>query len=49
MSTSRKAEYSGRTFAVPMVLILALLVSYWLLTDWHTLPRLIDSALAAFG
>ncbi len=49
MPISRKAEYSGRAFAVPMGLILGLLVAYWLLTDWHALPRLISSAVATFS
>lgn len=49
MPTSRKAVYSGRAFAVPMGLILGLLVAYWLLTDWHALPRLMSNTLAAFS
>ena len=49
MPTSRKADYSGRAFAVPMGLILGLIVAYWLLTDWHALPRLISSTVAAFS
>ena len=48
MPMSRKADYHGRAFAVPMGLILGLLLAYWLLTDWHALPRLISSAVAAF-
>ena len=47
MPTSRKATYSGHGFAIPMLLILGLLVSYWLLTEWQDLPRLISSAVAA--
>ncbi len=46
MPSSRKVEYSGRKFAVPVLLILVLLVSYWLLADWHVLPRLLSSAFA---
>ena len=49
MPTSRKAVYSGRSFAIPMGLILGLLVAYWLLTDWHALPRLMANTLAAFS
>lgn len=49
MPMSRKVEYGGRAFAVPMLLILVLLVSYWLLTDWHALARLISSAVVPFG
>ena len=47
MPTTRKADYGGRAFAIPMGLILGLLVVYWLLTDWHSLPRLISTAIAA--
>jgi hypothetical protein len=47
MPISRKVEYSGRNFAIPVLLILVLLVSYWLLADWHVLPRLLASAFAA--
>lgn len=49
MPTSRKADYSGRTFAVPMGLILGLIVFYWVLVDWHALPRLFSLAFASFG
>ena len=49
MPTTRKVEYSRRVFAVPVALILGLLVAYWLLTEWHALPRLISSAVASFG
>ena len=48
MPMSRKVEYSGRAYAVPMLLIMGLLVAYWVLTDWHSLPALISSAVAAF-
>ncbi len=48
MPTSRKTDYSGRAFAVPMGLILGLLVAYWLLSDWQALPRLIKSAVSTF-
>ena len=46
MPMSRKVEYSGRKFAIPVLVIMGLLVSFWLLTDWHALPRLISSAFA---
>ena len=49
MPMSRKAEYSGRAFAVPMAMILGLVVAYWVLTDWHRLPAMISSAVAAFS
>ena len=49
MPTTRKADYSGRAFAVPKGLILGLLVAYLLLTDWHSLPRLISSTVATFS
>ena len=49
MPTTRKAGYSRRAFAVPVGLILGLLVTYWLLTDWHALARLISSAVVSVG
>jgi hypothetical protein len=49
MPTTRKAGYGGRAFAVPMGLILGLLVAYFLLTEWHSVRRLISSAIAAFS
>lgn len=49
MPMSRKADYSGRAFAVPVGLILGLLVAYWLLADWQALPLLIKSAVTAFS
>ena len=49
MPTTRKADYSGRAFAVPMGLILALLAVYLLLIDWHSVQTLFASAVASFG
>ncbi len=49
MPISRKADYSTRAFAVPMGLIVGLVFAYWLLTDWHALPRLISTTVAAFS
>jgi len=36
-----------RAFLVPVVWIVALVASYWVLADWQTLPGLISNALAA--
>lgn len=47
MPTTRKAANSGRNFTVPMGLIVGLLIAYVLLIDWHTLPRMISTAVNA--
>jgi hypothetical protein len=39
----------GRTYAMPVVWILVLLVSYLVLSDWDAVPRLISTTLAAIG
>ncbi|HXT80508.1 MAG TPA: hypothetical protein VN702_13155 [Acetobacteraceae bacterium] len=47
MAGSRKAEHPGRAIAIPVMWILVLLVSYWLMSDWQALPRLLSSAIGA--
>lgn len=47
MPTSRKEMRGSRAFAVPLVGIIVLLVSYWLLSDWQQVPETISSAFAA--
>lgn len=46
MPVSRKDIRSGRSFAMHLFGIAVLLGFYWLLSDWHQLPVLIDSTLA---
>jgi hypothetical protein len=47
MPGSRRELRGGRAFAVPLLGVMLLLVSYWLLVDWHNVPALLNSALAA--
>lgn len=47
MSTPRKQMRGSRAFAVPLFGIVVLLALYWLLTEWHQVPEIIGSALAA--
>ena len=47
MPGSRKEEHPGRAFAIPVMWILVLLVSYWLMSDWQALPRLFSNAIGA--
>ena len=49
MPGSRKAEHHGRAFAIPVMWILVLLLSYWLVSDWQAVPRLITGALGAIA
>ena len=46
MAVPKKDEVSGRAFAMPVVWILALLASYWLISDWQDLPQLISATFA---
>ncbi len=46
MGGRRQQSYNGRAFAISVGWILALLASYWLISDWQAVPRLITSALA---
>lgn len=48
MPMSRKADYSARALAVPAGLIVGLVLTYLLLTDWHSVPRLINAAVGSF-
>jgi hypothetical protein len=46
MPTPRKEIRGGRAFAGPVLGIVMLLASYWLLVGWHHIPVLVDLALA---
>ena len=41
-----KRDPGARVFVIPLLWIAALLVGYWLLADWNTLPMMIGGALA---
>ncbi len=47
MGGRRRESYSIRAFAVSVGWIIALLVSYWVLSDWQAVPRLFSSTIAA--
>ena len=46
MPVSRKDVRGGRAYAFPLLGIATLLVSYWILSDWHQMPSIIDAALS---
>jgi hypothetical protein len=47
MGRTKRDDRGGNAFAVPVLWIIVLLGAYWLISDWHVLPRLLSSALAA--
>jgi hypothetical protein len=48
MPISQKASRSGgKAFAFPLLGIVLLLAFYWILTEWHDVPRFVDGALAS--
>jgi hypothetical protein len=47
MPISRREVRGGRAFAFPLFGIAVLLLSYWVLSDWHEMPRIIDAVLSA--
>ena len=42
----RRQHTTGRALAASVGWIIALLASYWLITGWENVPRIIASALA---
>ena len=46
MPNSRRDGNGYRGFAAPVAWIVLLLVCYWVISEWNTLPTLINSALA---
>jgi len=47
MGRTKRQDRGGNAYAVPVMWIIALLGAYWLISDWHDLPRLLSSTLAA--
>ena len=47
MPMSRKAARGSKAYAAPLFGIGLLMTFYWLMTDWHDLPAVISTALAA--
>jgi hypothetical protein len=47
MAMSRKEPRGVRAFAFPLFGIAALLLAYWLLSDWQHLPDIVGSAVGA--
>ncbi len=46
MTTSRKETHGPRAYAALILWVVFLVGSYWLLTEWPDLPRLIGSVKA---
>lgn len=46
MPTTRKDSSGHHGYAAPVAWIVALLFGYWLISDWNSLPALINSAIA---
>ena len=44
MGGSRRYASSGRTFAISVAWIVGLVISYILIADWQSLPRIVSSA-----
>jgi hypothetical protein len=45
MPNSRKDGNGNHGYAAPVAWILALLCGYWVISDWNSLPTLINSAI----
>jgi len=46
MPNSRKDSDGNHGYAAPVVWIVLLLCGYWVISEWHSLPALINSAIA---
>jgi hypothetical protein len=46
MPNSRKDGNGNHGYAAPVAGILALLCGYWVISDWNSLPTMINSAIA---
>jgi hypothetical protein len=46
MPNTRKDGNGNHGYAAPVAWIVLLLGGYWLISEWHSLPELIGSALA---
>ncbi len=46
MPNSRKDSNGNHGYAAPVAWIVLLLCSYWVISEWHSLPALINSAIA---
>jgi hypothetical protein len=47
MPVSRREVRGGAAFAAPLLGVVLLLATYWLLADWPNVPAMLSSALAA--
>lgn len=47
MAMTRRQARGGRAFAFPLFGIVVLLTCYWVLTDWHQVPAIINAAITA--
>ena len=48
MPIPRREISSGKSFGMPLLGIVLLLASYWVLSDWHQLPVLFSETLTNF-
>jgi hypothetical protein len=46
MPTTRKDGNGNHGYAAPVAWIVLLLCGYWVISEWHSLPTLIGSAIA---
>ena len=46
LKRDEKRANPSRAFLMPVMWIVALVASYWVLADWQTLPNLISNAIA---
>lgn len=49
MPATRRDSNGAHGYLAPVALIVLLMSGYWVITEWHTLPDLIHSAIAAIG
>ncbi len=47
MPNTRKDSNGNHGYAAPVAWIVVLLLSYWLISDWNSLPGLINAAIGA--
>ena len=46
MTGTKRDGNADHGFLAPVAMIVVLLTGYWLISEWHTLPSMISSALA---
>jgi hypothetical protein len=46
--TSRKLSSGSKTFMLPLLWVVLLIATYWVLSDWESLPNVLASVKAGF-